>query len=61
VTVAVGADDDEDPAPEVVSVKGALVGVEEAVPPMGAVDWPLICAWTEALKVPVMPVRLPEG
>jgi hypothetical protein len=29
-----------------------------AVPPIGAVDWPLICDWTVALNWPVMPVIL---
>jgi hypothetical protein len=32
-----------------------------APPPMGAVDWPSICAWTSALKTPVISVRLPQN
>jgi len=28
--------------------------VDPAVVPIGAVDWPLISAWTDALKLPVM-------
>jgi len=40
----------------VVPVAVALALV--AVPPMGAVDWPLISAWTVELKVPVMPAIL---
>lgn len=30
----------------------------EVVPPMGAVDWPLISAWTEELNVPLIPAIL---
>lgn len=37
---------------------GVLAPAVGVAPPMGAVDWPLISAWTLALKVPVMPDML---
>jgi len=39
-------------------VEVAPVAEELAVAPMGAVDWPLISAWTVELKVPVMLVNV---
>lgn len=34
------------------------IDIPEVDPPMGAVDWPLISAWIDELKVPVMPAKL---
>lgn len=44
--------------PVVLALEVTPVAEELAVAPMGAVDWPLISAWTVELKVPVMPVIL---
>jgi len=44
---------DEEDTVDLAAVVAAVVAatVEAApVPPMGAVDWPSICAWTEALN-----------
>ena len=35
----------------------AVEGEPVGIPPMGAVDWPVISAWTDALNVPLMPAK----
>jgi len=63
VVVAVDADPDVTvavPVPVAVFVAALTVDVFAAVdvPPMGAVDWPLISACSVELNVPVIPVKV---
>ena len=61
VVVAAAVDDADLDVPVAVEVPVPVaVLVAADVPPMGAVDWPLISACSVELNVPVIPVKLIE-
>lgn len=58
--VVADADDLDAETAEVVVGAAVVAGAALAavVPPMGAVDWPSISAWTEELNDPLIPAKL---